>query len=112
MIVSVSYQFINSFNAISLNLKSSSSESSDDPYNKIPRLLSSKSKRIKHEKWIDDFMEKYLQERFSPKDYRLMNWVCTTTELTNDQLKALNISKLDSHEDLEVESNISQLKKF
>ena len=43
------------FNAITLASDSNSSNSSDDPYKKIPKLLSSRLKRFKHEKWVDDF---------------------------------------------------------
>ena len=50
--------------------------------------------------------KKYLQERFSPKNYRLMNCVWTTKELSSnrlitmyldEQLIELEISKADSH---------------
>ena len=43
------------FNAISLVSESNSSNSSDDPYEKIPKLLASRNKRYKHEKWVDNF---------------------------------------------------------
>ena len=46
-----------------------------------------------------------MQERFSPKDYRLMNCVYSNKELTSnlrlsfldEQLNELEISKVDSH---------------
>ena len=44
------------FNAIKLGSYSNSSDSSNTPTSKIPKLLSSKKKRFKHEKWIDNFM--------------------------------------------------------
>ena len=44
------------FNAISLISESNKSDSSSSPYDKIPRLLSSKTKRNKHEEWINKFM--------------------------------------------------------
>ena len=43
------------FNTIKLGPDSSGSSSSD-PHNKIPKLLSSKKSRFRHEKWINDFM--------------------------------------------------------
>ena len=43
------------FNSISLVSESISSNSSDDPYEKIPKLLASRNKRYKHEQWVDNF---------------------------------------------------------
>ena len=61
----------------------------------------SKDKSIdNHKKHIDNFFKGYLQEQFSAKDYRLMNWVYRTKELRNEELNDLNISKQDSHEDI------------
>ena len=67
---------------------------------------------IKHEKWIDSFIERYLKERFNAKDYRLMNWICKTKELSNQQLKELNLSKHDSHEDMIEENKVLKFNNF
>ena len=64
----------------------------------------SKDKSIdNHKKHIDNFFKGYLQEQFSAKDYRLMNWVYRTKELRNEELKELSISKQNSYEDISFE---------
>ena len=51
------------FNTIKLGLDSNGNSSSDS-HSRIPKLLSSKNCRLKHEKWIDDFMVSLISIKF------------------------------------------------
>jgi len=86
----VKYQ---SVNAIELFSSSESSGGEEQAYKRIPKLLAGRVSKQNHEQTIDEFMAKYLQEKLTAKDYKLLNCVCTKKELTNEKLGLLNMLK-------------------
>ena len=52
----------------------------------------------KHSASIDAFFDKYLQEQFSAKDYKLLKGAYWNQELINEELEIIRPDKNDSHE--------------
>lgn len=85
-------------NTISL-IKSESDEESEGEIDKeMPKLIERKSTLAHHRNIVDKFLLKYYTEKHTSKDYKLMNGIMTKKTLTNEDIKKMDPTLLNSNE--------------
>ena len=78
----ITYQKCNSISILS----DTSSSHSDENYDGIPKMFSKAQRKKKHKAKVDDFMEEYKKEVWTPKDFRLLNGVFNRNLLSSNLL--------------------------
>ena len=93
-------------NSISLLKSDTESESENEAVKDIPDYLKNNKEEChkQHHLNIKAFLELYLAEKHTPKDYKLLKGAFTSKRLQNDELKTLEVetdlhSKLSSRSD-------------
>ncbi|CAI2386664.1 unnamed protein product [Moneuplotes crassus] len=88
------------------------SENEDENFDDVPKMFSSKILKQKHIEKIDFFMREYSKEKWTEKDFRLLNGVFNKQQLTNQQIQKmeidqdLDLSNIQHPEENEDHSNV------
>ncbi|CAI2386634.1 unnamed protein product [Moneuplotes crassus] len=69
------------------------SENQDENFDDVPKMFSNKMLKEKHIQKIDLFMRKYSKEKWTEKDFRLLNGVFNKQQLTNQQIQKIEIDQ-------------------
>eukprot|EP00344_Euplotes_crassus_P004888 CAMPEP_0197014006 /NCGR_PEP_ID=MMETSP1380-20130617/68439_1 /TAXON_ID=5936 /ORGANISM="Euplotes crassus, Strain CT5" /LENGTH=129 /DNA_ID=CAMNT_0042438655 /DNA_START=731 /DNA_END=1117 /DNA_ORIENTATION=- len=69
------------------------SENQDENFDDVPKMFSNKMLKEKHIQKIDLFMRKYSKEKWTEKDFRLLNGVFNKQQLTNQQIQKMEIDQ-------------------
>eukprot|EP00343_Euplotes_focardii_P001167 CAMPEP_0205800820 /NCGR_PEP_ID=MMETSP0205-20121125/2604_1 /ASSEMBLY_ACC=CAM_ASM_000278 /TAXON_ID=36767 /ORGANISM="Euplotes focardii, Strain TN1" /LENGTH=202 /DNA_ID=CAMNT_0053064541 /DNA_START=1333 /DNA_END=1938 /DNA_ORIENTATION=+ len=79
-----------------ITLKSGSDNDSNSDGNEAPKLFSKLGAKALHKIKIDEFMRKYKSEKWSEQDYKLLNGVCHSRGLTNNDIEILKRPRFES----------------
>lgn len=83
-------------NTISLHSDYTATSDSDDEFKKAPKMISKKTKKELHSQRIEEFFSKYLKEKLTEKDYRLLHGVVSKKQMDSKCIhKQLNKFALD-----------------
>ena len=90
-------------NAISISKNDTDMDTDDDTSKAIPKMIKDKNSK-EHEETVQNFIDDYIKETLSAKDYKLLKGAFTKNKLKNSELHYLYLDKEDSFDKAHEES--------